>query len=247
MKINKRLAALSEMVSSPYDIVWDCCCDHGLLGMKILAECDVKQVNFIDIVPEIMHTLAAKMTAHADKFPETAKWNVICNDVSTLDLSISNNYSGKSEQQSPKQSPKQLVIISGVGGDLMIEMVKALVSRHADIDIDYLLCPVQHTYKVRKALIDLRFKLKQERLIIDNHRGYELFLVNQNEGVDIALTGDSMWENNEAHRRYLSNLIVHYDRINNAEQLIRNDNYSALNMYKNILKDFFDAKSLRFK
>ena len=61
MKLNKRLLALAGMVKQPYDLVWDCCCDHGLLGFKILADGLVKQVNFVDVVPDIIERLDAKL------------------------------------------------------------------------------------------------------------------------------------------------------------------------------------------
>lgn len=227
MKLNKRLLALAEMVKHPYGVVWDCCCDHGLLGFKILADGFVKQVNFVDVVPDIIDRLNTKLETYSHHLPVDVQWQTFCADVADIPLADSQDLM----QTQPSGKPQQLVIISGVGGELMIDMLDKLIHRYNGHNIDYLLCPVHHTYKLRSKLLQLNFKLKQEQLIIDNKRGYELLLVNQLKGRELSATGNELWKNTKYHQDYLLKLITHYQRItteNGSSSLI---NQCALNDY----------------
>ncbi|MEL0657776.1 tRNA (adenine(22)-N(1))-methyltransferase TrmK [Psychromonas arctica] len=231
MKINKRLLSLSEMVDDHYDLVWDCCCDHGLLGIKILTNNVIKEVNFVDVVPDIINQLHDKLTTYGHHLPMDAKWQTRCEDVAQLPLF--------DRYKSNQLQANQLVIISGVGGELMVEMLTRLMSRYAGLNIDFLLCPVHHTYKLRRTLIELNFKLKQEQLVIENKRGYELMLINQGQGGELTLTGDQLWQPLDEHQQYLAKLITHYQRIvsanGDAEPLVQ----SALSDYQALYHKLF--------
>ena len=229
MKLNKRLFALSEMVNKPYDTVWDCCCDHGLLGYKILMRGLVKQVNFVDIVPNIIEQLNIKIMQYEHFLPSGVKWRAICENVAELQL-----LEDKQAQINNNTNPIQLVIISGVGGELMIEMLEGLLQRYSGENIDYLLCPVQNSYKLRSALLSFNFKLITEQLIIDNNRGYELLLVNQHAKNNITLTGKQLWKQKQNHKEYLEKLILHYQRIVVADKYSRHLEKSALDDYRNL-------------
>ena len=231
MKINKRLLSLSEMVDGHYDLVWDCCCDHGLLGIKILTNNVIKEVNFVDVVPDIITQLHDKLTTYGHHLPRDAKWQTRCEDVGQLQLL--DRYKANQFQAN------QLVIISGVGGELIAEVLTHLMSRYAGLNIDFLLCPVHHTYKLRSTLIQLNFKLKQEQLVIENKRGYELMLINQIQGVDLTLTGSQLWLPQDEQKQYLAKLITHYQRIVSAnvdaEPLVQ----SALSDYQALYHKLF--------
>jgi tRNA (adenine22-N1)-methyltransferase len=230
MKLNKRLLALSEMVMKPYDIAWDCCCDHGLLGFKILADGLVKHVNFVDVVPDITQHLQHKLTTYEHHLPSDISWNVLCEDVGKLTLF--------DIQQTQACNDNQLVIISGVGGELMIEMLNNLMARYKDSNIDFLLCPVQHTYKLRSTLIKLNFKLISEQLVVENNRGYELILVNQVGVKNIKVTGSELWQPTVAHKAYLSKLMTHYQRSLLANSIDHTMFESALRDYSTIFKQY---------
>jgi len=49
------------MVTSQYEHIWDCCCDHGLLGYALLSRLNAMNIpcniHFIDIVPPLMAEL----------------------------------------------------------------------------------------------------------------------------------------------------------------------------------------------
>ena len=237
MKLNKRLLALSQMAKQPYQVVWDCCCDHGLLGFKILADGIVKQVNFVDLVPDIIDSLNSKLKLHSHHLPVDAQWQTFCSDVS--DIPLINNVDLSQLQQ--QNIPQQLIIISGVGGELMVDMLEKLTSRYDGMNIDYLLCPVQHTYKLRSKLLALNYKLKKEQLIIENKRGYELLLINQTEGQTLSLTGNELWQKEASHKQYLSKLIMHYQRITESRKESDLLNLSALNDYRALYEKHYQG------
>lgn len=49
------------MVTSEYTHIWDCCCDHGLLGAALLSRQAGSYIHFVDIVPELMSELKNKL------------------------------------------------------------------------------------------------------------------------------------------------------------------------------------------
>ena len=220
------------MVIKPYAVVWDCCCDHGLLGFKILADGLVKHVNFVDVVPEITQQLHQKLSTNAHHLPGDISWKVLCENVGELAL--------LDDQKAHAKNVHQLVIISGVGGELMIEMLENLMTRYKCMDIDFLLCPVQHTYKLRTSLIKLNFKLIREQLVVENNRGYELILVNQVGDRRIDVTGSELWQPTSAHQDYLSKLITHYQRSLLSKNIDISMYESALQDYTSIIKHHYN-------
>lgn len=249
MKLNKRLLVLSEMVNQPYNVVWDCCCDHGLLGFKILDNGLIKQVNFVDVVPELIDQLSQKLIKYADQLPADSRWQTWCIDVAKISLEsnvelgthcVSSNFSISEPVVHDRDSPAHLIIISGVGGELMIDILTGMMQRYSGHNIDFLLCPVQHTYKLRLTLIDLGFKLKQEQLVIENNRGYELMLINQMYGEPLSVTGNKLWLPEVGHEAYLSKLINHYQKINK-------NNRDELKVERLALKDYLSLQDRLYK
>jgi len=162
----------------------------------------------VDVVPELMQQLESKLV---QLFPKEnlidSHWQVHCADVATLPLQ---NFSGK-----------HLVIIAGVGGDLMTEFVKAIYQKNSNLNIDFLLCPVHHQFTLRQQLIELNFSLLDEILITENQRFYEVILVsstNAGTSSNINPVGSIMWQyDSDEHLKiataYLSKTIAHYKRM----------------------------------
>ncbi|QYJ77365.1 tRNA (adenine(22)-N(1))-methyltransferase TrmK [Shewanella acanthi] len=237
MKISQRLQQINQMVLGEYDHIWDCCCDHGLLGMLLLQRQAAPTVHFVDCVEPIMTKL---MVALARFFPEqqaksTSKaqasmpcdalhdnrdkqqqscWQVHCQDVAALPLDLY----GK--------EAKHLIIIAGVGGELLVQLVDAIVRAHRHFDLEFILCPVHHNYFVRESLAELGLSLKSELLLEENRRFYEiLHLTNiqpqDEEALQDALimpAGSHMWRNLSLNasakaKAYLEQTIHHYQRI----------------------------------
>jgi tRNA (adenine22-N1)-methyltransferase len=242
MKLGQRLAHINTMIPKGYTHIWDCCCDHGLLGAALLDRQVAAMIHFVDIVPLLMQQLAAKLERF---YPQQTshQWQVHCIDVSAIPL-----------EQNP-QTP--LVIIAGVGGDLMIELINSLCQQHSQRDIDFILCPVHHQYELRQQLIELNCGLIDEKLIEDNRRFYEILYVryagqnininHYNKNITRAITysanqissvGDKIWQATDPIKqdiaiRYLHKTLQHYSKINQfnpnaASQAL--ERYSALSI-----------------
>ncbi len=256
MKISQRLQQINRMVGPGYDHIWDCCCDHGLLGMLLLQRNAAPKVHFVDCVAPLMQRLslelarffplqpisnpqnATEQTATKQTANLQSEWQVHCLDVAALPLA-----------QYGKQA-KHLVIIAGVGGELLVELVRSIVTNqqsqsdaHSGNDssnhdftqgacqLEFILCPVHHNYHVRSALAELGLSLKDEYLLEENQRFYEILHLTQanassktntcsktTEAVPLSATGSIMWQGLDADKtrqakRYLDQTIGHYQRI----------------------------------
>jgi len=85
LRLGKRLKNIESMVIENYDHIWDCCCDHGLLGAALLARQAAPHIHFVDIVAELMNELEKKLNRF---FPvdsgSASQWQAHCMDVSAL-------------------------------------------------------------------------------------------------------------------------------------------------------------------
>ncbi len=213
LKLSKRLQQIDKMVTSPkYVHIWDCCCDHGLLGFALLSRQAANNIHFVDIIPELMTELENKLQRFYPNDSRLVKtrWKTHCLDVEKLPLR--------------QHKGKHLVIIAGVGGDLMIQFIEAIHQNYPNLDIDFLLCPVHHQFSVRKKLIELDFSLQDEVLIEENKRFYEILHVSSTRmmGSEISPIGDKMWlsqptqdtnKSAEITTQYLNKTLKHYQRI----------------------------------
>lgn len=235
MRLGKRLKQIESMVSAGYTHIWDCCCDHGLLGAALLSRQAAAHIHFVDIVPELMHELKNKLQRFFPADALTAnkninsQWHIHCLNVALLTLD--------------RAAGKQLVIIAGVGGDLMTDFIEAICKRHPALAIDFLLCPVHHNFTLRQQLIKHGFGLQREVLIEENQRLYEILLVTKNPNkkapsTPVGPVGDQLWhcantEQVAIARQYLQKTIAHYQRMQlrpnvDVQHII--DAYTAVNI-----------------
>ncbi|WP_252730826.1 tRNA (adenine(22)-N(1))-methyltransferase TrmK [Colwellia sp. E2M01] len=266
MKLSKRLQQIEQLVHASfraeinsYQHIWDCCCDHGLLGFSLLSH-QVKlnassssksdfishsKVHFVDIVPALMDNINDKLhrfydTLKSDNFDHTQNinpyWQTHCIDVAQLPL---HDYEGK-----------HLVIIAGVGGDLMIKFIEQLNRKYSNkynqLNLDYLLCPVHHQYPLREKLIELNFSLNDEVLIEDNQRFYEILYVSSasqliKNPTRINPVGDKLWlststQQTEIAQKYRQKTLNHYSRIQQGLQHGKQENNDHdINRIQNII------------
>ncbi len=192
------------MVPAGYAHIWDCCCDHGYLGESLLASAVTDTVHFVDVVPKLIHRIENTLQeAYPDK---PLGWQTHCLDVAALPLE--------------QCQGRQLIIIAGVGGDLVIQLLKAIQQSHSQRDVDYLLCPIHHQFAVRQTLIELGFGVLDEALVEEKQRYYEVMLVslsNDNAGI-LSSVGDKLWQVDTAEhaklaKTYLNKTLSHYQRI----------------------------------
>lgn len=215
LKLGKRLAQLAAMAANQYDHIWDCCCDHGFLGAALLARNAAPHIHFVDVVPELMQQLEQKLRRFfplAGASHNCSQWHVHCKDVAGLAFA--------------KFGGKHLIIIAGVGGNLISEFVKNIATANPSAEIDFLLCPTLHQYALRQQLIALDFRLKSETLIVDKNRYYEIVLVthSKNGGSHISPVGEKIWQADTPEQKkiaaaYLRKTLAHYRRVGLNDQL----------------------------
>jgi len=227
LKLSKRLKQIDSMVISDYTHIWDCCCDHGLLGSALLSRLAAPNIHFVDIVPELITELENKLQRFYPDSP--SKWKMHCLDVAVLPIE---QYEGRN-----------LVIIAGVGGDLITQFVNAIHQSHSATNIDFMLCPVHHQFTLRQQLIQLDFSLKNEVLVEENQRFYEILLVSSprdkgDKHSNISPVGELIWQANTAEQskitmNYLNKTLNHFQRMqlsNNADIQHIIDAYHSVNI-----------------
>ncbi|WGY44932.1 MULTISPECIES: tRNA (adenine(22)-N(1))-methyltransferase TrmK [unclassified Vibrio] len=207
MKLSKRLKRLESQVHHHYDHIWDCCCDHGLLGAALLERQAGGQIHFVDIVPDLMTSLQQRLTTYfGQEWP--CQWQTYCMDVARIPVA--------------DMPGSHLVIIAGVGGDLMSDLIAAICSANPNTPLEFLLCPVHHTYTLREQLRHLKCHVIKETLVEDNQRFYEiLHLTTHHQHGNqplVSLTGDSLWRtecesSRQLAHRYQQKLLTHYGRM----------------------------------
>lgn len=186
------------MVSDNYDHIWDCCCDHGLLGFQLLGNNKVQHLHFVDIVAPLMKEIESKLAKY---YQGNKCYSVHCLDAAELPLCDYPN-------------EKHLIIIAGIGGLLLIDLLSALLPRCETLNVDFILSPVHHNYQLRQFLKQQPCYLLDEMIIEENRRFYELLHINNKAGGIISLVGHSMWNfENVTHRIYLQQTITHYQRM----------------------------------
>jgi tRNA (adenine22-N1)-methyltransferase len=213
------------MVLPGYDHIWDCCCDHGLLGSALLAQPAAPTIHFVDIVPELTSTLKNKLHHFHSNSP--SRWRVHCMNLERLSIK---GYEGKN-----------LIIIAGVGGDLITQFVTSIHKAHSATNIDFLLCPVHHQFTLRRKLIELDFSLKNEVLLEENKRFYEILLVSSSAITNdkqrkISPVGELIWQVNTAEQfntatHYLKKKLNHFQKIH---QKNNNDVQHIIDAYRSI-------------
>ena len=204
MKLSKRLQQIEQMVTADYTHIWDCCCDHGFLGASLLSRQAAPNIHFVDIVPELINSIEIKLQQFY--LNSNSNWQTHCLDVAKLPLK---QYQGK-----------HLIIIAGIGGDLMIKFIDHIYQQHPKLNIDFLLCPVNQQFSLREVLITLKFSLKKEMLVEDNRRFYEVILVSLTSDIfkKISPIGENIWQADNAKqalvvKQYLAKTLNHYQRI----------------------------------
>lgn len=199
MHLSRRLHQINRMAKTHYHHIWDCCCDHGQLGMELLERGASDTVHFVDILEPLMLEIETQLSAQASY---KNHWQVHCLDVAKIPIAETD------------ESDSHLVIIAGVGGDLLIELVQEILIRNPDRHIEFILCPVYHQYKVRCALIDLGLQLITEDLLREKKKFYEILHVDRHSETPISPVGSVMWDFRRLeHRDYYQRMLEHYGRM----------------------------------
>lgn len=197
MKLSQRLQTILNMVNDKYDHVWDTCCDHGLLGRAIYLQKPSSTVHFVDVMDHLIKNIHKELKQDP-RFSDDSRWFTHTLDSGQIPLQTAQSH---------------LVIIAGVGGDLLLKLVQdILLKHHKNTKIDFILCPVRQLHKVRFGLSELSLRLMDETLIKEFAHYYEILHVsNHKKGEDISLVGQSMWNlNRRVDQEYLRKNLKHY-------------------------------------
>jgi len=194
-KLSPRLNSIYELIvqaqqENPYPCIWDCCCDHGYLGIKILANKLCEKLIFVDQLPHLIEQLNIKLAPF-----DTGNHQLIAADAGELNF---------------RSGQRHLVILAGVGGDSSIDIIQAIEKNNPTTIIDYIFCPSSGKQTLRKYLASNEFCLVDEKLVRDNKRYYEILLVKKssdyNECSRVSLNCDLWNKDNPDHQRYLKKI-----------------------------------------
>ena len=193
--LSPRLNAILNLVTqiqmqNPYPRIWDCCCDHGYLGIKILSESLCDKLIFVDQLTHIMVDLSNRLAPF-----DTGHHELITVDAGKLQFDINMSH---------------LVILAGVGGERIVEIISEMESNHPDVQLDYILCPSTRQAALRQYLAEQMFGLVHETIVCEKKRCYEVMYVkgkaSANELARVSLKSD-LWDmNNLDHKRYLDKI-----------------------------------------
>jgi len=194
-RLSPRLNAIYELIEelqqqSPYSCVWDCCCDHGYLGIKILANELCEKTVFVDQLTHLIEQLSIRLGTF-----DESRHELITADAGEL------NFNDKL---------RHLVLLAGVGGETSVEIVKAIEDRHPAVQIDYIFCPSTSQKALREYLTNNNFQQAFEDLVLDNKRYYEILYVKgkaiDNKQARVSLSCTLWNKDNSEHQHYLKKI-----------------------------------------
>jgi len=226
--LGPRLELIISMIertqlTHPYDSLWDCCCDHGYLGMKLLQLPMSAKVYFVDQVPHITESLTHDLRTFQQESANVLDYEVLTEDVGKL--KFSENY-------------RHLVILAGVTGNNVMRVMGQMIANHTEHHIDYIVCPTRGSYDVREFMRSHALTLIDEALVSEKGRHYEVLHVSSAKELDkreiISEVGDMWDKNNPEHLRYLRGAILHYQR--EAQVPGRDKALGALKAYQQVIK-----------
>jgi len=199
--LGPRLNTILELVKqvqqhnlhTPYPYIWDCCCDHGYLGVKILKENLCEKLIFVDQVAHIMNQLEARLAPFS-----TGKHVLITADAGDLCFD---------------PMLRHLVILAGVGGESIVDIVQSIERKHPNVQIDYLFCPSASQSSLRQYLISEGYHLLFEKIACEKKRYYEILFVQRKiaggEINKIPLIS-TLWDtDNPGHQKHLRKMARH--------------------------------------
>jgi tRNA (adenine22-N1)-methyltransferase len=209
-KLTPRLAKIAQLLlahqpQQRYHSVWDCCCDHGYLGFHLLASGLFQQSYFVDQIRHITDQVSQVLQRHGGD-----RYQVLTMDVADLLLD---------------RDVKHCVIIAGVGGRAIIEMLAAMRSNNADLELDFILCATNYVYEMRDYLAQQSVQIIEQHIVEDRGRQYECLYLRSlgggahqysaaeggaNDRSRSSRIGD-MWRlDDPVHQRYQAKLLKHY-------------------------------------
>ena len=195
LKLSPRLNSIFEWIQQakkqkPYDEIWDCCCDHGYLGINILSAKLCEKLIFVDQLPHIIKNLQDKLQSF-----EMSNHEFIVADAGNLKFD---------------STQKHLVILAGVGGECSVDIIQRIEKEHKNIEIDYIICPSASQLFLRKYLHEEKFNSLDEKIVCEKNRCYEIFFVSRKAtnkpSLHVPIKCDLWKDDNKQHQAYLKKI-----------------------------------------
>jgi len=159
IKLSKRLSFILKFIPTSADVFYDLCCDHGQLGLSVGTSYNYQEINLVDQVPSIIDKISKEKLP--SDIPSRVQVNYICQDARNLKLNENN---------------KNVISITGIGGELSIKMIENLIGHLKETDT-LVLSVHNNIHKLREYLIDNKFELIDEGLVEDNKKFYEVLVL----------------------------------------------------------------------
>lgn len=167
IKLSKRMQAVADMVVEKK--VVDIGCDHAFVSIYLAQKPGVEAVIAMDVKKGPVDIARANVASH--------------NLTHKIDVRMSNGFEALEEGEA------QAAVIAGMGGYLMIDILKAGY-KHLDNGINLVLQPQSDIDAVRRYLASIGYDIKQEEMLIDEGKYYTIIRAEKMEAGQINYTED---------------------------------------------------------
>lgn len=189
MKLKGRLAELAHCYSDEA-VVWDVGCDHGYLGLSFLDEPMVKEVHLVDPSHDVIKELLNNK--QLDSY--ITKRKLFIHHLTGQEVILS--------------SRENKIFIAGMGGKEIIAILKSF-EQQAHLHFNCVVSPHKNILELRDYLKDSHFRLRNEFLIKDGGRFYQVMGLDFSlENTKVSPYGERLWNSPYApdYRDYLLNV-----------------------------------------
>lgn len=182
--LSKRIQKILSFVSVDSKIVWDLCCDHGIIGLN--AKYTGRRVIFLDQVESITNKLAST-------------------DIPRSDIILANatNYNFT------KNNSRTTYILAGIGGVLSVDILKNIIPI-LNFKDQIVLSPHNSIPYVRDFLSQSKLRVSLEEVIEDNGQFYEMFCLGTGYKYTVNPLPGELWTYNSDTINYIKDQIAYY-------------------------------------
>ncbi len=194
MNLSRRLQKIINLVPENTQVLWDICCDHGLIGSQFLNS--KVNVIFIDRVESITSKLKLKLAANSTDLSscKVMTANAIEYDYAKLSTNKRNTY-----------------IVAGVGTDVGLNIILQILKSFT-LNDTLVVSLHKNNVKLRQRLIkETDLKLKDEVLVEEQGKYYEIMVLDLVAVEKITEIGSLLWERpGKVQENYLYKQLNYY-------------------------------------
>jgi tRNA (adenine22-N1)-methyltransferase len=196
--LGPRLLHLSSFYTHEQEI-WDIGCDHGYLGLSFLCLETVSSVYLVDPSKKVIDQLINKLKDSYITIPNKIK---VLNQKGQY-LEISKNI-------------KKIIFIAGMGGKEIIDILDHMKPQ-LSVEDSVIISPHKNILELRKYLLESEFRLKDESVISESGRFYQVLCLSLFSGhPKVSAFGEKLWSGSlgNSYRDYiLSTFSSHQDQL----------------------------------